>query len=722
MFSQDDFFLLLKFLNDNKNIIGSDSEDKSELVFDADTLTIDTSVAQTTVDNKIISQKFFENVLDQISFNTDDYNRLRRLFIDWNASMRSLISVARRTSNPFSLDKNLLETAIRSFGFNHSDILNSKQDRAILLLSLVNAYKSKGTPQTLNDMLAIFGLDNVAIYEWWLMPQDNIDVYFEGRKLDLGDNFSTFVNKRYMSWSTFQDIGDPHWTYTKEQILDLQNDPDQVIKLPSISPYFSIVAGTDLEEENKILAILARLLSDQYSNFLTTANQPPQDLLIDISGMVVSLTTLYLGILYSYWNYCDWLKYGKLIDYIAEEFQINPQTDYLPYIFEQPYAYEKLLFWCSIRVDSDGNHEPLDIFATGMPYGLYPLSGSPFVPYPIDMQFFVVYPSYQSVYSDDNLKFDFSKISFDGTVLYPDPNNWPSYPTDLQYLHDNTNILENYNSEIKNRPDLTDSIKQALEAYDLVVERPDDRDDAITKYQYFIEWYARNQNLNFTQNKMDPARILDGLSPVQTESNLPTGSLGDTILVRQGPGNLPTVYEKTSGGWQVLPNGLSIGNLGLNPQFKQWMDERVGTDYNEFLTLTRDLLKELDIFVATYIQRSQVELSDLLLGVLQIEKLVPIVNFFKPARARFLSFDLQHIFNNPLEDSIFADDDVELEITIELPEEGPLGLRQGNAENYDEYPWGHDFVDIYDSVSITVYEDDGLGNMILVPPSDWYPV
>lgn len=68
-------------------------------------------------------ESYFSNVIDQISFGTPDWNRLRKFLIDLYASHRTLASASKQTSDPHSLMNSDLDELFRSFGYPHSTTL-----------------------------------------------------------------------------------------------------------------------------------------------------------------------------------------------------------------------------------------------------------------------------------------------------------------------------------------------------------------------------------------------------------------------------------------------------------------------------------------------------------------------------------------------------------------------------------------------------------------------
>jgi hypothetical protein len=724
MFNVDDFFIILKFYDDNKDVITAEGTPQSnEIIYSEETKNLDQIVIQTAIDSKQKTVLYFQNILDLEAFKTADYQRLRRFLIDWHATNRTFIQLNKNSSNPFSMDSAVLDQAIKSFGFDYSYLISDKKTKALFLLSLVNLYKMKGSPLCLSDALKFFGFSNTALYEWWIVRISD-ELYFEGKIIDTGEDFlKEFPKTRYITWDTFEELKDSHWMYTRDQILNLDKSEERFIGLPSLTPYFSITNFQELDSINSAISILSRLLSDQFNNFLTTSGQPPKDILYDIATFKISLLELYLGLLYCYWKYNDWMKYSALLNYISNEFNLNPELDYLPFVYSQPYAYEKLLFWTSIRKDILGNHQPLDLAASGNPDAIQPISGKPFNPYPPQMEYWTSdnQPDLSSGFSDLDLNYDNSLIRYDDGVFYPVLTNLPPFPPNARYLHADSTSIPNYTIEFEKIPEFPPAIEETLTRFFEVTARPSSRSDCKNKLQQYIDEFTRLQSLNFTLNTQDPQRILDGISPVETTADLAsiTAVAGDTVLVRKAPTS-PAVYEYNGTSWSVMPNGLRDGKLGLSPTFKQWIDTQVGSDNSNYIVIAEQLLEELDVFISTYLQQTQVRLTFLLLGIDIQSQLDPIVNFFKPAKSRLLTFEMLYKFNQQSENSINVEDSADIEhVDVNLPEEMPETIRGNFPQNFDEYDWGFDAPEVFDDVDISVYEDDGFGELVLIPKEEW---
>lgn len=249
--------------------------------------------------DRTIVSNYFSSVVDQIAHTTDDYFRIRELFIDLVASHRAITTQSRSLNDPFLLTNTQLDELFRSFGYPHSVILrdfdeNPLLNKVNLFLDLVNLYKIKGTPQAIFEVLQYYGMTELDIYELWLMKkknlQDVVRLRFDGRWVA----GSTIFNPSKLDFS-YQSLtsGDPHWLYKEEQIWQLYDL--NKINLPSISPYFVVMPIISFGAES---AMFIRYVQDLYEKWYYTRELPAQDCEVSELGDVRSLLEVYLAAVY----------------------------------------------------------------------------------------------------------------------------------------------------------------------------------------------------------------------------------------------------------------------------------------------------------------------------------------------------------------------------------------------------------------------------------------
>ena len=763
MYNIEDFFILFEFFDDNKDVISSDvDEDERDLIFTEITRNLDQQLVQISVDTKLQVLEYFKSALDQPAYNSVDYNKLRRLVIDWYSVHKSLSSLQKHTSDVNVIPHPLLDESIKSLGFDYSNLIYHKPTKGQFLLALANLYKIKGSPQSILTAIRFFGFIDVSLYEWWIVER-NGDLEFEGRRVTVETTDETkFPRRRLLTYDEFLEFDDPHWFYTENQIKTLNMDSEVgLLGLPSITPYFSVATVSNLTEIEKIYLIVSRIIGDQFTNFIH-GDVVPKDIYLDFAAIDVSLLGLYCGILYSYWMYSDYIKYDALRNYIILNFGITPELDSTPFVFSQPYAYEKLLYWTLVRRDEDGNHDPLDITSSGkivlispkyqtiadlpliasypdralvyqgvsghpeiyeydgtawnlietLTAGLsvskQPYTGNPFVLFPNTLEKYITEVDISGGLDDlGELDWDASIIHFDEKLFYPFLMGLQDIPLGLNYLYLTNITFPEYTIPIYQNDDLFNAVTDNLAEFDTIVSRPTSRDDAKIKLDQYEEKFSRCQQLNFTQNQLDPGRILRGNDPLATYSNLPvTATIGDTYLINVGLSGDPEVYSYTTTGWKIVENGLLISNLGHDNDFIEWLDSQVGDNPAKYINLVEELMRELDIYTNTLIGTvPSIELTRLFLGILDFKNTIGrVIDFFKPKKARMLSFDLIYSLENELADSINLDSKVTTTISIDPTGYSIDTIRGKIPENYDEYEPGYDYPYVYDEVDIEIVD------------------
>ena len=114
MFNQEDFFKVLDFLQ---------NEERS-------TSDLPSEIQQLAKSVQGRTRNYFAAAVDIPAFNTDDYNRLRRMIIDWYSSLKTFQDISKGSSDAFSLPVELLDLSCRGFGFPYVKGIEGKIDCA----------------------------------------------------------------------------------------------------------------------------------------------------------------------------------------------------------------------------------------------------------------------------------------------------------------------------------------------------------------------------------------------------------------------------------------------------------------------------------------------------------------------------------------------------------------------------------------------------------------
>ncbi len=281
MFTLDDLWKIMEYLQDGTQ----------DSVSPLSPLT--TSLA--TSEKELINT-YFENILDQPVFSSDDYKRLRSFFMDWYAAHRTIATTQKTANDVHALPNDHLSELFRSFGFPIGLNLVPLSAKANFFLDLVNFFKKKGTPETLVDVLEYYGFSDTDLVEYWLQKDVHGNFIFRGESVRTSGVGSGTLLDSDVTWGEMTS-NDPHWML---KYSDMQNLVDaNKINLPSKTPYFSLSSVFLMNRLFSIMAIITRLVQDQYDYGLVNGfNTLDENIVIKNIGEVVSLLVLYLSITY----------------------------------------------------------------------------------------------------------------------------------------------------------------------------------------------------------------------------------------------------------------------------------------------------------------------------------------------------------------------------------------------------------------------------------------
>ncbi|MCK9556180.1 hypothetical protein M0R36_10260, partial [bacterium] len=220
------------------------------------------------VENKAEFLNFYDRVLKVRCHDSSDNIRLNNLLTDWYSSLKTLSTEHRNLSDPFKADLEDIDKLLESYGINFYHWL-TPSSKPYFLMDLVNLYHIKGSPLSVSEAIKyFFQLDN-EIYEYWLeyVPAGP-DLVFRGIASLNNTSIPGWQSEIYRPYSTLNT--DPHWYYTKQNILDLH--AVSKIKLPSMTPFFNVVLSANIMDLKKAYLILSYRARLEYQQWLATSN------------------------------------------------------------------------------------------------------------------------------------------------------------------------------------------------------------------------------------------------------------------------------------------------------------------------------------------------------------------------------------------------------------------------------------------------------------------
>jgi len=244
---------------------------------------------------RVRARKLFESTLDQISFASPDYRRLRKFLIDWYAAHKTITATQRNISEISLIPPSHVDELFRSFGFDYSPQITSFVNKVNFFFDLVNLYKKKGTPSSIKDVLSYFGIGNVDIVEYMLQKDENEDLVFQGiltNKIFAG---SPEPQIRALPYNSVIE-NDSHWFYKEEEIHRLIQK--NKINLPSKTPYYAIRPQYQVGQLNLPILYMKRIVSDYYNEWLLNGTIQPRK--FDLSKLNISVNILDLLLIADY--------------------------------------------------------------------------------------------------------------------------------------------------------------------------------------------------------------------------------------------------------------------------------------------------------------------------------------------------------------------------------------------------------------------------------------
>jgi len=257
---------------------------------------LDYKFAQTALSEKQKVTAFFEAIIDQPAFLTEDHKRIREFLINWYATHRSQVTKTRQVTDAFNLDTESLNEVIKGMGFPFPDRIGTNETKAQFLLDLVSLYQKKGTPEVLvKSLQTYFGLTDVVLSEWWVHKQTDDLIVAKSRPVYP----TTKKGQRELYITSDIDIftsTDPLWKMSGAEILELYQI--NKISLPSITPYVSLQAGVNVSSLNAFFSVITKRMNEDYDYWVANGTLVKDITLTKFEGqfsfLEVSLAIHYL--------------------------------------------------------------------------------------------------------------------------------------------------------------------------------------------------------------------------------------------------------------------------------------------------------------------------------------------------------------------------------------------------------------------------------------------
>lgn len=285
MFTLTDFINLMKYYKNEASGMNPDINMPE----------MDTKLKSTAEDSKAKSTTLFNESIDQLCHSTDDYKRLKNFLIAWYSSLKTFPTIMKGVSDIRILPDEHLNELFKSFGFDIGLNEIPKANKIDFFYDLVNLYKIKGTPESLERALVYFGIPEVDLIEYWLQYDEDRNLVFRPQLLSNKANISTLKDLEF-DYTTSLDC---HWMYTADEINALFNN--NKIAFPSKTPYFGLRPTVQLIGNiiNPIMCILTRLILDQYEAYMS-GSPPTKDTHLPIFDVYVNILDLYIGVIYAF--------------------------------------------------------------------------------------------------------------------------------------------------------------------------------------------------------------------------------------------------------------------------------------------------------------------------------------------------------------------------------------------------------------------------------------
>ena len=693
----------------------------------AKSLELDNNLSLLAYSERENTKKFFEKIIDQNVYFTQDHLKLRKFIMDWYASNKTQITKARKSTDLNILTSEELNEFMISLGFPYPRNIISRSNRIQFLSNLIKNYQKKGTSETIANIISLYGLRNVLISEWWIRYDRRRAVgkkYF-ARSNIVHPKISRF-NKALETEKSYEEFikNNPHWQLSYDELDDYFETDNIPISLPSITNVISIETHSNLVELELAASVFQRKIQETLDFWIGYSCIP-----IKVPGLNVS-ETIYTGLYNSPPKYLEarehrrpedlgnifaenniylvgpdptgaWENQGfekKLVRYIAPDVLEDPED--LDETTELPGTWELVdisnPYWSVFTThDSDLNADSLLV--------LDKTTGN--------------WNVYKSFKKDAILQITWYKASHNSTIVY-NGEKWVDLKGQIDYK-----FFHNRNENIFRDIPLNSftslySILEIQLALSYLHQGSYTRDTSKRHFNYsglstpLDTGYIKDYVFPFKpplRNDIDSLYYADSAYSVITEEykNLvfdkdkltPDNSI---VTFRHNVTNTTPRKIQNEKKQKFLDNFTQKNNYASNLNLKAQIDAEV---YLE--AINPDFLKEINQLLESddrslLLENIMIDFENYVVNTMQLiespfayiqnggeflnKKLLPVLDFFKPFRVRLLDFLTKFEIYNPLMDSLLIDAEIHEFHIHELVVEKPFPRNLSTDDTFSYAP------------------------------------
>lgn len=480
--------------------------------------------------------------------------------------------------------------------------------------------------------------------------------------------------------------------------------------LPQIVPYMNIQSICDLTMCSEIFMEVMRVLNDQFEYFCKSSNQDwiknfERPIYIESINQYVCAVEAYLIFLYSYYKYQDYIEYNQLLTYIQTQYNIDPftypssgvyPTD-LHYDQNRLFNFEILYDWCkkvsayyvemiqtsdgSIIKNTKGALTPNSTISDPLPgyikfifytpsyfqelYGKrFDSNTSYYISQPVDIRIPNIDKGlYQNTYYLQEIKQEYYKSLIQSSVGLQNQESVMS--RNLLYYNGDSFIDPNYNAVLGLTSDQINIPSNVINDYNSV----------ITENSYY---YTGDGSVELTDDeKKQTAFRNKQANSLSAINKLYSRLVGNSIFVRNraDPYRILSTQDSINGNDHIVSRWYNLykSTDASSDMTQQIVTERLGMNYTLLSAVNEKLdsiiydNEQTQLFIEDIVKSMIQHLSEIMGVYVPGLKQIPnqllsatlmgiVVNYFKPARVRYMGFQNRFVVGDRSLDGIIVQD------------------------------------------------------------------